>query len=354
MKTHCDLAVVGGGPAGCATALEAARRGLSVMLFEPQSMTHPKPCGEGLMPAGPFPGLRYYAPGARPLDLDLERPGIALPRATLQSCLDEAVDMEPAIERVRSRCTAERLEAGFQIESVTGVWRATTMVAADGLAGRCAGWLRGRQRAASTRLGVRAHFHASEPLDRVEIHMGGEAEIYLTPLADDYINVAVLFAAPPPGPRGARAWVERALDAHPAARRTLREIMGQPESRSLGRSHPRRLAAGGAFLVGDAGGGVDPILGCGLTVGLRSGIAAGVGAAEIVSGADPRRVSAAYTARYRSETRARRALARGLRFVAPHPSLARAALRLAKVWPAATRRLTELAARGPALAPTTR
>lgn len=371
MMTHCDLAVVGGGPAGCSTALEAARRGLRVMLFEPQSMTRPKPCGEGLMPAGrealehlgleralaagrPFPGLRYYAPGVRPLSLDLERPGIALPRATLQSCLDEAVNQEPAIERVASRCTAERVGRGFQIEAVSGVWRATALVAADGLPGRCAGWLRGRQRTASTRLGVRAYFSAREPLDRVEIHMGGEAEIYLTPLADDCVNVAVLFTSPPPGPRGARAWVERALDAHPAARRTLDEVVGKPESRPLGRSRPKRVAADGAFLVGDAGGGVDPILGCGLTVGLRSGIAAGAGAAEIVAGADPRDVSRVYTACYRSETRARRALARGLRLVAPHAVLARAALRLGQVWPAATRHLTDLAARGPALASSAR
>ncbi|MEE8466827.1 MAG: hypothetical protein V3T22_00130, partial [Planctomycetota bacterium] len=102
------------------------------------------------------------------------------------------------------------------------------------------------------------------------------------------------------------------------------------------------------------GGGVDPILGCGLTVGLRSGIAAGAGAAEIVAGADRREVSKAYTACYRSETRARRALARGLRFVAPHPILARTALWLGQVWPAATRHLTDLAARGPALEPAAR
>jgi len=46
-----DLAVVGGGPAGAAAALGAARAGLSVALFEPQTAPD-KPCGEGIMPAG--------------------------------------------------------------------------------------------------------------------------------------------------------------------------------------------------------------------------------------------------------------------------------------------------------------
>ena len=47
-----DVAVVGGGPAGLAVALEAAARGLSAVVFERRAGPVDKACGEGLMPAG--------------------------------------------------------------------------------------------------------------------------------------------------------------------------------------------------------------------------------------------------------------------------------------------------------------
>jgi geranylgeranyl reductase family protein len=40
-----ELAVVGGGPAGSAAALDAARRGISVVLYEKSPMPRAKPCG---------------------------------------------------------------------------------------------------------------------------------------------------------------------------------------------------------------------------------------------------------------------------------------------------------------------
>ncbi|WP_323794413.1 FAD-dependent oxidoreductase, partial [Nocardioides sp.] len=45
-----DLLVIGGGPAGLATALHAQRAGLSVRVWESRPGTLDKACGEGLMP----------------------------------------------------------------------------------------------------------------------------------------------------------------------------------------------------------------------------------------------------------------------------------------------------------------
>ncbi len=47
-----DVFVVGGGPAGLATAIAARRHGLSVMLADGAAPPIDKPCGEGLMPDG--------------------------------------------------------------------------------------------------------------------------------------------------------------------------------------------------------------------------------------------------------------------------------------------------------------
>jgi geranylgeranyl reductase family protein len=47
-KKIYDVAVVGGGPAGSATAYYTAKAGLKTILFEKQSYPRPKPCGGGL------------------------------------------------------------------------------------------------------------------------------------------------------------------------------------------------------------------------------------------------------------------------------------------------------------------
>ena len=71
-----DLAIVGGGPAGLATAIAAAERGLRAIVVEARALPLDKPCGEGVMPAAvaalgamgvdvpawgraPFIGIRY-------------------------------------------------------------------------------------------------------------------------------------------------------------------------------------------------------------------------------------------------------------------------------------------------------
>ena len=47
-----DLLVVGGGPVGLGTAVEAALAGLSVAVVERRDGPVDKACGEGLMPGG--------------------------------------------------------------------------------------------------------------------------------------------------------------------------------------------------------------------------------------------------------------------------------------------------------------
>jgi 2-polyprenyl-6-methoxyphenol hydroxylase-like FAD-dependent oxidoreductase len=47
-----DLVVVGGGPAGLATAIVAAERGHSVIVIERRDFPADKACGEGVLPPG--------------------------------------------------------------------------------------------------------------------------------------------------------------------------------------------------------------------------------------------------------------------------------------------------------------
>src|SRR5579862_8351084 len=47
-----DLVVVGGGPAGLAAAIVAARQGLSALILERSHFPTDKACGEGVLPPG--------------------------------------------------------------------------------------------------------------------------------------------------------------------------------------------------------------------------------------------------------------------------------------------------------------
>src|SRR5712691_625139 len=77
-----DVFVIGGGPAGLATAIAARRHGLSVVLADGAVPPIDKPCGEGLMPDGvealhqlgitipegdahPFRGIRFVSGGRK-------------------------------------------------------------------------------------------------------------------------------------------------------------------------------------------------------------------------------------------------------------------------------------------------
>jgi len=341
-----DLAVVGGGPAGAACALFAARAGLSVAIFEPRTGTFDKPCGEGILPQGvqvlrelglapaleggrPFSRLAWWLDGREALAAELRSPALALERPQLQLALAKALDAERGIARFHERARAEPAgarEGGILLRTRAGTLRARALVAADGAGGRCASWLRAADGAERTqRVGVRARFLAAEPLADVEVHLGRGCEVYLTPLPGGRVNAAILADSPPGGARGARGILEWALAAHPAARARLGARCGAAEGRALGHAPPRRVAGDGALLAGDAAGAVDPILGCGVSLALAGGRLAARAACDLARGEDPALVERSYAAAWRRESASRRRLAEALRLAGRHPRVLAAA-----------------------------
>jgi menaquinone-9 beta-reductase len=145
-----DIAVVGGGPAGAATACGLARSGREVLLIERSSAAHHKVCGEFLSAETrtylAHLGVDPCALGAVPIDHVAVRTGTAsgvveLPFRALslsrfrldQAILDRAVQYGAELRRGVSIQSVEPLESGWELHCSDGEpVRCRNLVAATG------------------------------------------------------------------------------------------------------------------------------------------------------------------------------------------------------------------------------
>ncbi|MDX1630809.1 MAG: NAD(P)/FAD-dependent oxidoreductase, partial [Thermoanaerobaculia bacterium] len=207
MGREPDVLVVGGGPAGLATALAARRSGLEVTVLEKGEPGRDKACGEGLMPdavaaAGrlgvdltdlglPFRGIRYLDSGLVAEGSFSRGSGLGIRRTRLHRALARAAETAGAEIRWGVRVEG-LLEEGVETSScpVHARW----VVGADGLHSRVRRWSGlGAEAGKRRRFGVRRHLHRPPWTDRVEVYWSDGAEAYVTPVASDLVGVALLW-----------------------------------------------------------------------------------------------------------------------------------------------------------------
>ncbi|GAB4222926.1 MAG: NAD(P)/FAD-dependent oxidoreductase [Acidobacteriota bacterium] len=280
-----DLAVIGGGPAGLATAIHAARGGARVVLFERRRPPIDKACGEGLMPDGvaalaglgiapgslggrPFVGIafgdgRHRIEGRFPAG-----PGLGVRRTRLHEALWSAAERAGVALEPETAATAS---ADGTVESARGTLRARLVAAADGLHSPTRRRLElGRPGAPRRRrYGLRRHFRIAPWSERVEVTFGDGAEAYVTPVADELVGVALLVGSTEPRPGLDRFDVLLARFPELAAR--LADAAPADAVRGAGPLHQRCSAVvrGRVALVGDAAGYLDAITGEGISVALH-------------------------------------------------------------------------------------
>jgi flavin-dependent dehydrogenase len=306
-----DLVVVGGGPAGCATAIGARLAGLSVVLVDPREPPVDKACGEGLMPGArdaldalgvgvtgrEFHGIRYRSPGYEAVARFRDRPGLGVRRLELSRGLAARV-AEVGVRRLTARAGPPVQGPGWV--STAGV-RARWLVAADGLHSptrRALGLAVDGVAVGGRRHGLRRHYAVAPWTDLVEVHWAGSAEAYVTPVDDTTVGVAVL--------SGGGVSFQQRLGEFPDLADRLGGAPVVSSDRGAGplRQRARRRTAGRVLLVGDAAGYVDALTGEGIAVAL----AAAREAVAAVVAEDPAR----YERRWRAVTRRYRLLTEAL------------------------------------------
>ena len=306
----CDVVVVGGGPAGAASAAQLAARGFRTVLVDRASFPRDKVCGDfvgpmalaeladlGVAQAGTFTAtsrmtrLALHIDAAQPAVMGIPKvdgiPGYGrvIPRRQLDAWILDAARRAGAT--VLDGRKAEAVEQAPDAVTVrgrgpAGPWQLRTrlLLGADGSNSMVARTLRGGAPPGHDRiLAVRAYFDDVEGPD-------GQGDIWLrsdtfpgyhwlfpTGGGSANLGVGMLAAAYPPSSRNLRDMLMRLIDEDAELRSRLRgarmrdRVLGHP----LTTYNPRLPLIGDrVMLLGDAAGLINPLNGEGIQYALHS------------------------------------------------------------------------------------
>ncbi len=305
-----QVLIVGGGPAGSATATFLARAGLDVTVLDRARFPRSKPCAEYLSPeasrvldalgalsavegagAAQLTGMQVHAPNGHVIEgafaaehgfRGFRDRGLALRRTVLDALLLERA--REAGASVHEGVMFETMDAGsrgytvtVRDGSATRAIRAALVIGADGLRSRVARQLGVAHRSRwPKRLALVAHWRGVQDIGaRGEMHVRRDGYLGLADVGGGLTNVALVVPAHTARDAAGDAdgFVRRWLSRHPAltARFAHAERVTPMQATGPFASHARRAWGPDAALVGDAADFFDPFTGEGIYAALRGG-----------------------------------------------------------------------------------
>ena len=291
-----DLIVIGAGPGGCAAAITAARAGMGVLLLERGRYPRHRVCGEfvsaealellvdllssanlELVRSAPrISRSRVFADGSV-LHLPINPSALSIPRfdmdrALWESCLETQVDG-------RQSCVVQSVqgEGPFAVNTSTGVFRSQTLVNA---AGRWSFLTNSEVRESASAepwVGIKAHFFEADPSATVDLYFFNHGYCGVQPVTlpdrshpEGVVNACAMVKAE------VATELKEVLSLNPALcdrAKSWRVATDQVRTSPLVFHKPAPVQ-GRILQVGDAATFVDPFVGDGISLALRSGVLA--------------------------------------------------------------------------------
>lgn len=300
MKT-VDLIVIGGGPAGAAAAITAARAGASVTLLEAGRFPRHKVCGEfvsaeslsllgrlldasctdAMRKAPRISAARLFVDG-QVVRAEVEPAAASIPRFDLDAALWESAKLlgVEAVERVR----VLEVHSGdwFVVKNADREIESRAVIDASGR------WSNISQKRLLTQgeakwIGLKAHFGESSASRSVDLYFFPGGYCGVQPVSENSVNACAMVQA------DIASSLPEVLELHPALRQRSRDwqMVSDPVSVAPLIFDPPRSVRDSLLLAGDAAGFVDPFVGDGISLALRSGALAAECLAGFLSGKSP-------------------------------------------------------------------
>jgi flavin-dependent dehydrogenase len=288
VEKKCDVLIVGGGPAGLATAIALRQRGADVLLADALAPPIDKACGEGILPdsrrdlgrlgvelpdacGARFHGIRFSGQRFSVAAEFPSEPGLGVKRTVLHQLLADRA-AEAGVRLAWN--TSVSVNPGQPIALDSEPVRYRYLIGADGQSSRVRTWAGLDDGSLLTRrFGFRIHYRIApsitqRPRPHVEVHWTVGGQVYVTPVAENELCVSVM-AASSDAVRG-----RQMVGTIPGLKQQLagaeiitRERGGITTTRRL-----RSVTRGKVALVGDASGSADAITGEGLAMSFRQAL----------------------------------------------------------------------------------
>lgn len=286
-----DLIVIGGGPAGTSAAITSARGGARVLLLERGRFPRHKVCGEFvsaesldllsdlldarhaavLRQAIRIPRGRVFLDG-RTLQTPIDPPAASIARLDLDAALWDSAERSGVEARQQAVVQGISGSGPFQITTSVADFEARAIINASGRWSNLNSAAPANHKPRAKWLGLKGHFSEASPPASVDLYFvdGGYCGVQPVNLTDDAtgrINACAMVRA------DVASTLPEVFALHPALRQRSRnwQALSDPVSTSplmFCEAQPER---DGVLMAGDAAAFVDPFVGDGISLALRSG-----------------------------------------------------------------------------------